>query len=57
LIEVTLASVKKQLAAEEHARAETREVLRGEMTPSAFVIAGLELEEIQYVLLEYFCVI
>ncbi|KAF8869040.1 hypothetical protein BD779DRAFT_1458501 [Infundibulicybe gibba] len=47
--EVTLADVKQQLAEEEHQKVENGEGSTAELSPSGFVILGLEIEEYQYV--------
>jgi hypothetical protein len=44
---VTWADVKRQLAAEDHFQVEAGSALEGNVTPSAFIVAALELEEAQ----------
>jgi hypothetical protein len=46
---VTWADVKRQMALEDHLEVEagTLEAVEGNITPSAFIVAALELEETQ----------
>ena len=44
---MTWADVKRQLALEDHLEVEAGSALEGNVTPSAFVVAALELEEAQ----------
>jgi hypothetical protein len=48
-IDVTWAEVKRQLALEDHLDVEagTLEAVEGNVTPSAFIVAALELEQAQ----------
>ena len=46
-IDVTWADVKRQLALEDHFEVEAGSTLEGSVTPSAFIVAALELEEAQ----------
>ena len=46
-IEVTWAEVKRQLALEDHLEVEAGSTVEGNVTPSAFVVAALELEDAQ----------
>ena len=46
-IEVTWAEVKRQLALEDHLEVEAGSAVEGNVTPSAFVVAALELEDAQ----------
>jgi hypothetical protein len=48
-IDVTWADVKRQMALEDHLEVEagTLEAVEGNITPSAFIVAALELEEVQ----------
>ena len=49
-IDVTWADVKRQLALEDHFEVEagsTLEAVEGKVSPSAFIVAALELEEAQ----------
>ena len=50
-IEVTFAEVKRQLSQEEHEQVENGGAIMNidDGSPSTFVVEGLELEEIQYV--------
>lgn len=45
-----MADVKKDLAEEEHRKVERGEASPGDTSPSGFIIAGLDIEEDQYVL-------
>jgi hypothetical protein len=47
LLDVTWAVVKRQLAVEDHLEVEAGTAVEGNVTPSAFVVAALELEEAQ----------
>ena len=47
LPDVTWAEVKHQLAFEDHLGVEAGSTVEGLVTPSAFVVAALELEETQ----------
>lgn len=51
-IEVTFAEVKRQLSQEEHEQVERSGTAMNteDASPSTFVVEGLELEEIQYVI-------
>lgn len=46
-LDVTWADVKRQLAVEDHLEVEAGSAVEGNVTPSAFVVAALELEEAQ----------
>ena len=46
-VEVKWAEVKRQLAVEDHLEVEAGNTLEGNVTPSAFVVAALELEDAQ----------
>jgi hypothetical protein len=45
---VTWAVVKRQLAVEDHLEVEAGSAVEGNVTPGAFVVAALELEEAQW---------
>jgi hypothetical protein len=45
--EVTWAEVKRQLAVEDHSDVESGKTVEGIVTPSAFIVAALELEDAQ----------
>jgi hypothetical protein len=47
LLDVTWADVKRQLAVEDHLEVEGGSAVEGNVTPSAFVVAALELEDAQ----------
>ena len=47
LLDVTWAEVKRQLAVEDHLEVEAGSSVEGNVTPRAFVVAALELEEAQ----------
>lgn len=44
---MTWADVKRQLALEDYSEVEAGSTLEGSVTPSAFIVAALELEEAQ----------
>ena len=46
-VDVKWAEVKRQLAVEDHLEVEAGNALEGNVTPSAFVVAALELEDAQ----------
>lgn len=46
-LDVTWADVKRQLAVEDHLEVEAGSAVEGNVTPSAFIVAALELEEAQ----------
>ena len=46
-LDVTWAVVKRQLAVEDHLEVEAGSAFEGHVTPSAFLVAALELEEAQ----------